>query len=73
MANTYALLPDKIDYLNSLIKLKKTKREILIILKAIEQGIQNPLHNSKHEYDSTKFIVKILRQFSFKDAEEIHR
>ncbi|GHT08382.1 hypothetical protein AGMMS49532_03290 [Endomicrobiia bacterium] len=69
MANTYASLPDKIDYLNSLIKLKKTKREILIILKAIEQGIQNPLHNSKHEYDSNKFIVKILRQFSFKDAE----
>ena len=70
MANTYASLPDKIDYyLKSLIKLKKTKREILIILKAIEQGMQDPLHISKDEYDSTKIIVKILRQFNFKVAE----
>jgi hypothetical protein len=69
MANTYTPLPDKIDYLKNLIKLKKKEREILIILKAVEQGIQDPLHISKDEYDSTKIIVKFLRQFNFKDVE----
>jgi hypothetical protein len=33
MANTYTSLSGKIDYSKSFIKLKKTKREILLILK----------------------------------------
>jgi hypothetical protein len=69
MASTYTPLPDKIDYLNSLIKLKKMKREILIILKAIEQGMQDPLNINKQECNSTKITVTFLRQFNFKDVE----
>ncbi|OEG71505.1 hypothetical protein ATZ36_14410 [Candidatus Endomicrobiellum trichonymphae] len=71
MANTYASLPDKVCYLSSLIKLKKTKREILITLKAIEQGMQDPLRINKQEYGSTKITVKFLRQFNFKDAVQL--
>jgi hypothetical protein len=69
MANTYTLLSDKIDYLKSLIKFfKKTKRKILIILKTIEQGMQNLLCINKEKCDFTKITVKFLIQFDFKDV-----
>jgi CMP-2-keto-3-deoxyoctulosonic acid synthetase len=74
MANTYTPLEDKINYLNGLAESRKEEKEVLIILRAIEQGMQDPmcvnkLDDSTEIDDSTKIAIQFLIRFNFTNIE----
>ena len=68
MANTYTPLEDKINYLNGLAESRKEEKEVLIILRAIEQGMQDPMCVNKLD-DSAEITIQFLIQFNFTNIE----